>query len=718
MIRNLYEVLAEADSEPKAKSKEKPKAKPVPHEEPLLTVKLVDGKKTRDSIAVDFIGGGHYYAYPDLIPKDEVWIEQDLAPDEQADILVHELVEYALMSKGGMTYTPAHNLANKLEKVFRNFEGRWKTKQAPDGDKKVEEGLIAESYSMGLMAFLKYLKAGIDPHDFAHEIESFYEDLGEDPPESFDVDEPYNFLDTPEFAEVKDKFVRYLETHISPNMADLPTYLFLSGAKLLPRQTWLIHFSDDAGDIAENGFEFGAEDFTQIGLTTHMTDNKRRQGHGWNFALKANDRDVKLASKKYGEEAVMFQSAGVEAYHQGDNEQQVVFWGPNVKERFYLQNDGGDWVVKNPLTDKELVRSESIFDAIGWVEQNHAQYRKAITNNQKAKPIQPTPKADRERLLAKTPEKTPQPFEAVAEANSNHTFTAYHGTARQFAAFKLSNEGQFGPGVYLASTFDDAKEFGWNSQAANEDGNKTAPIQVLKVKVSFKNPVYGKGDGIIDEVTNITGETLWPKINAKLQKLGHDGLVITFPDGKREYVAFNPSQVKILNRSVVKEAENVPGTCPKCGLAKHRSIPHLCSKGRSKWGAKGGKFTTPERPAFKTKAVTEGEEDLLVVVKQYASNKHPDDHLPEDYHWARDKAFNTEGLIHMMPGGLAGWRSFLGDAVKESPDKYAKLSKTEKIDDPVILSPGHIWDGWHRIAAAIVNGHKTIPAIVGKLNAR
>ena len=35
-----------------------------------------------------------------------------------------------------------------------------------------------------------------------------------------------------------------------------------------------------------------------------------------------------------------------------------------------------------------------------------------------------------------------------------------------------------------------------------------------------------------------------------------------------------------------------------------------------------------------------------------------------------------------------------------------------------VISPGHIWDGWHRIAAAIINGHATIPAIVGRLNAR
>jgi hypothetical protein len=816
MIRNLYEVLAEADSKPKAKSKEKPKAKPVPREEPILTVKLVDGKKTRDSIAVDFIGGGHYYAYPDLIPKDEVWIEQDLAPDEQADILVHELVEYALMSKGGMTYTPAHNLANKLEKVFRNFEGRWKTKQAPDGDKKVEEAatdwkewvqgkceawaknfiaknggeavwiddlpgheklpdfidhqvvvkdgkyydainpkgvddwhdlsfvkwtidgsiakrceksaakdvvkesLLTESYNRALMPFIKYLNGGIDPYDFSHMLNDFFEEEEITPPEDYDENAPYEFLESAEFEEHKDQFVKWLGNKLSSDMsgsdAYAPTYLFMTGAKLVPRQTWLIHFSDDAYDIASNGFEFGAEDFTAIGLTTHLTDNKRRKGPGWNFAFKADDRDVKFASKKYGEEAVLFQSAGVEAYHSGDNEQQVVFWGPNVKERFYLQNSDGEWVVRTPVTDKELVRNKNIFNVINWVKQNHGQYRKVIANDQKAKPIQPTPKADRENLLAKPPEKTPQPFEAVEEkkivGNSTPVLVVVH------------------PGSLCGSL-----DFNLGAKKAAEVRKRIAAYVA-----AYKGTVIGVMGDLNEEIDN------YPEVEEIVScftetidagptdtALKRAGRHIRLTYGKNivtgawgdaaDGCAYTLAQASkgTLHGSVAmlgEGGETPKGVCPKCGLAKHRSIPHLCSKGRSKWGAKGGKFTTPERPAFKTKPVTEGEEDLLVVVKQYASNKHPDDHAPEDYHWARDKAFNTEGLIHMMPGGLAGWRSFLGDAVKESPDKYAKLSKTEKIDDPVILSPGHIWDGWHRIAAAIVNGHKTIPAIVGKLNAR
>jgi hypothetical protein len=300
MIRDLYRTLAEADAKPK----EKPKPK-IPKEEPFLEVKLVDGKKIRDTVCVDFIGGGHALAYPGIIPKGEIWIEQELAPDEQQDILVHELVEFALMSKADMQYTAAHNFANKIEKVFRGFEGRWKTKQAPTADK-----------------------------------------------------------------------------------------------------------ADEGGE-------------------------------------------------------------------------------PKVTES----------------TD----------------------------------------------------------------------------------------------------------------------------------------------------------------------------------------------------------------ACPKC--KKPMEDGHICQTKNRHWKAIGGRFVTP---AAKKKAdpIRESEDDLVAFVTKCASNAHPDNHVISDYEWAMKKDQPVSELVHHMPGGIAGWKSFLADEVSSKPDDYTKLSKTKTITSPVIISPGHIWDGWHRIAAAILNGHRTIPAVVGKLHAR
>jgi hypothetical protein len=274
--------------------------------------------------------------------------------------------------------------------------------------------LIAETYTNGLMNFIRYLKGGIDPHDFVHLIEDFYESIGEDLPDSYDPDDPYDFFETEEFKKVKDRFLKKIESGAFGSGPDDPTYLFLTGAKLLPRDTWLIHFTDDPYDIARYGFQYGGEDYTRIGLTTHYTDKTRKSKPGWNFAFIAGSRDMDMAVKgggrrgepKYGRHAVLFQSAGVKSYHVGDQENQVVFWGPLVKDRYPIVWDGDEnvWVVEgvdNKGQGRTLMSSEDIDDVIGWVEANHKQFGKMIKGEKK---IQPTPKKDREKLQQTKPQ--------------------------------------------------------------------------------------------------------------------------------------------------------------------------------------------------------------------------------------------------------------------------------------------------------------------------
>lgn len=50
-------------------------------------------------------------------------------------------------------------------------------------------------------------------------------------------------------------------------------------------------------------------------------------------------------------------------------------------------------------------------------------------------------------------------------------------------------------------------------------------------------------------------------------------------------------------------------------------------------------------------------------------------------------------------------------------DRYAEMF-TRLIDEPIVLhldehGIGQIWDGYHRVGASEMQGHKTIPAIVG-----
>lgn len=94
------------------------------HKRPLkkysrkVRVWIVDGEAVRDLFYIGFTEGGHGYVYS-FIPKDEVWIDNDVEFDEIKLILLHELHERALMIKG-MKYEDAHKDSSKIEYYCRH----------------------------------------------------------------------------------------------------------------------------------------------------------------------------------------------------------------------------------------------------------------------------------------------------------------------------------------------------------------------------------------------------------------------------------------------------------------------------------------------------------------------------------------------------------------------------------------------------------------------
>ncbi len=82
-----------------------------------VRVWIVGGELVRDLFFLDFTEGGHGYVYS-FIPKNEVWIDDDIEPDEIKFVLLHELHERSLMSKG-MKYEPAHKISSKIEYYCR-----------------------------------------------------------------------------------------------------------------------------------------------------------------------------------------------------------------------------------------------------------------------------------------------------------------------------------------------------------------------------------------------------------------------------------------------------------------------------------------------------------------------------------------------------------------------------------------------------------------------
>jgi hypothetical protein len=78
-----------------------------------LSVWIVDGELVRGLYFIDFTQGGHDKVYK-FIPKNEIWIDDDVSQKEMKFVLLHEMHERNLMEKG-MKYDLAHQFSNAIE---------------------------------------------------------------------------------------------------------------------------------------------------------------------------------------------------------------------------------------------------------------------------------------------------------------------------------------------------------------------------------------------------------------------------------------------------------------------------------------------------------------------------------------------------------------------------------------------------------------------------
>lgn len=83
-----------------------------------LQIWVINGELVRDAYFIDFTEGGHHFVYG-FVPHNEVWLDDDLLPKERDFVLLHELHERHLMSKG-WTYVHAHNSASLIEYKCRH----------------------------------------------------------------------------------------------------------------------------------------------------------------------------------------------------------------------------------------------------------------------------------------------------------------------------------------------------------------------------------------------------------------------------------------------------------------------------------------------------------------------------------------------------------------------------------------------------------------------
>lgn len=155
---------------------------------------------------------------------------------------------------------------------------------------------------------------------------------------------------------------------------------------------WLVHFSDNGWNIFHEGFKYGNEDMTNMGLT-NAGSTKGKQHGDYLFAYDIDDA-VKYGSKtrkgtgdfKYGDKAIVFIASGIEFYHYGDEEPQVVFDKKTPKGCFLITkedleyDDPRDYKFVIYGHDKKnghkvLASKENLEEALDWCKVNFRQYQ-------------------------------------------------------------------------------------------------------------------------------------------------------------------------------------------------------------------------------------------------------------------------------------------------------------------------------------------------------
>lgn len=83
----------------------------------MLNIFIVNGKEVKEKLDMDFTEGSNGQARS-YVPKNEIWLDAHYDTSILTSVLLHELIEYYLMSTFNVSYDTAHSFANNVEKDF------------------------------------------------------------------------------------------------------------------------------------------------------------------------------------------------------------------------------------------------------------------------------------------------------------------------------------------------------------------------------------------------------------------------------------------------------------------------------------------------------------------------------------------------------------------------------------------------------------------------
>lgn len=265
-----------------------------------------------------------------------------------------------------------------------------------------EEIYLRDYLSMSKEAKMEFL-----PHEYSY----FFDDFLEETDTEFNTPKETrssNFADEPEEEvdmfdnnielmtwlehndrETYDAFAEYLYKKIKNYTlpiedAEYPAWSYFDGDPELVKNQWLIHFTNNADDIAKKGFKFGVDDMTKLGLTTHLGEFDKKYG-GYNFAYLLSDftrygrrGHYSTQEYKYGKEAVVFNASGIKVWHYGDEEPQVIFYGNTARNIIPITSGNNKDYAIYGKNGRILFENDDLPVVVQWLINNYQQYRKAL----------------------------------------------------------------------------------------------------------------------------------------------------------------------------------------------------------------------------------------------------------------------------------------------------------------------------------------------------
>ena len=194
---------------------------------------------------------------------------------------------------------------------------------------------------------------------------------------------------TKEFQDEDD--LQYCLSNFGFEYEDFPSWVYLKSKGIVNNQ-WLVHATSEENVLAikKQGFAKGVSDLRKLGLTTLFTDDSlEKSGVGYNFAFTLDDfpkygyRDVgtRIQDAWYGDAVVVFRASGLRTFHTADQQMQTIFNGKTATDivPVFKDRESGNWYIASNNSTKPLYKNKNLVEITKWLDQNYAQYRKAIS---------------------------------------------------------------------------------------------------------------------------------------------------------------------------------------------------------------------------------------------------------------------------------------------------------------------------------------------------